>query len=87
MIKERFYEGDVVDLVPYTAIVDDYGLSPLLWSRFEENNPHVIREVNLNDDGTVCYYGLEDDPVHWCWPPHAFALHERQAEVEVGDLL
>lgn len=88
-MKERLYEGDVVDLVPHRSVRDDYGIDPYIWQSFTESNPHVIHKVNLDDDGTVCYYELQESSfeIKWCWPPDAFVLHVEPTIVEVGDLL
>lgn len=86
MIKERFYEGDVVDLVPEELVRDDYGLGGRVWERFRSKNPHTIIAAHINSDGRG-YYVLEGDSMYWSWPPDAFVLHAEPTIVEVGDLL
>lgn len=87
MIKERFYDGDVVDLIPYESVVEDYGIGPYAWTSFVQKNPHVIRRAHLSDNGAFSYYVFEDDALRLCWPPAGVVLHKRQVIVEVGDLL
>ena len=86
MIKERFYRGDIVDLVPVELVRDDYSLGGREWERFRSKNPHVIKSAHIDSYGGG-YYELEGDNMHWSWPPDAFVLHAESIIVEVGDLL
>ena len=90
MTKERFYEGDVVDLVPYAAVGDHLGIYTREWDSFYALNPHVVTHVDLDHStGEVNCYEIATPGVGWsyCWPPNAFVLHVEPTIVEVGDLL
>ncbi len=87
-MKQVFQVGDLVDIVPYDTVDDDYGIERWCWEYQRELNPQKIISsfyISVPDEDS---YEIENDRYHFTWPSWAFVPHESTVSLcPVDDLI
>lgn len=78
-MKDTFYVGDMVELLPYDEVDYSYGIFEENWEMMVRNNPLTIEDI---DDDIFWFEGFH----YWVKAP-AFVRYIPPQLVEVGDLI
>lgn len=83
-MKQVFRVGDLVDIVPYDTVADNYCINRRNWEIQQAMNPQTVANVRLDGD----HIEIENDAWSFTWPYWAFVPHESAVSLpEVEDLL
>lgn len=83
-MKYEIHVGDLVDIVPYDTVADDYGIARENWEYQQAMNPQTVADVWCDGE----HIELENERYGFTWPNWAFVPHESSVSLpSVEDLL
>lgn len=85
MFSAKFCVGDWVDVVPYDAVADNWGIGKIQWDDAVQNNPHLI--TNIVTYETNATYNISGPQGDFYWPQHALVPAVLSHFADVDDLL